>query len=912
MMHSSGVPTMSYYSYSSQNSPAATTVEPDDFQFPTVTIPPRLKNIGRKISQMSSDLMPPDVPKPDSPPRALSPLTGKKEMEVPGMGDEPVMCPFCEKPLPPSLLAAQLTSGKGEHAHRDRPRPDAMRRTASTRQGTPTNSAPLSRVTSSSNQTPGGSNQKNLSSAPDPKALMDALPVKPTDAGVPTATSESFADTVKEGDVANHTAAEKFITKDELKRWSAASGIQLPSTSPGTSKTGTQAGAVAPAKAFPLLPPPPGPAKLAGPPPPTQPVSGSNKSKFHFFRSDSQAAADEDDSDDEGMGTGGYAKLTAPGSPSDSEGEDGMKKRMGKVTAEPEEMSAARPSSEQSGEKPSSPTDQAVHVSETAERDKQEKEDDTASQVRDEQARKLLQEVLVRINDMAQSQTDLLASHSTLLTSLKIARSNLAMAEANTEMLEAQLKRASTAAANATPRGPTPRNVSSPAATSATPPAPTSLAPRSSADHARATTSPTAAASPVASAATPARASLDERARPLSLQVTANDLINAGSPTGPASAGADGGKAWGFWKGGQKKVTGALGQIHVPSASSLVNSLPSRPATPGGERTSSEYGRAAPTSPVVPFSAAIEVPRPAGRPGMAAHSNLSKSLQSPGGPGLSRSMSTTNVPSKRSTSSSGQPATVTAQEMNNMRAAYSAAVAKMDTMSKELAELKQGKVDMEAELENLSQALFEEANKMVADERRKRSEIEETLKEVREEREALRQTIKVLGGKVEDEVSKAGDESEVKPAEAEEDVMVPRDLDKHYEALSKAIHHVASGTDLPSMAETANREDITVPESISYAPALGSALGMDIPPRRMEPTIEESPQPSRAHGISMSLPAETNPWASAGGPTPTIAIKVATPSPRPELGGLEGLPEDKAGEGEAPTGLGLEMASGEK
>ena len=75
------------------------------------------------------------------------------------------------------------------------------------------------------------------------------------------------------------------------------------------------------------------------------------------------------------------------------------------------------------------------------------------------------------------------------------------------------------------------------------------------------------------------------------------------------------------------------------------------------------------------------------------------------------------------------------QEPDSLRRAYATAQKRMEGMTKELAELKKGKVDMEAELENLSQALFEEANKMVADERRKRAETEESLKELKAEKE---------------------------------------------------------------------------------------------------------------------------------------------------------------------------------
>lgn len=56
------------------------------------------------------------------------------------------------------------------------------------------------------------------------------------------------------------------------------------------------------------------------------------------------------------------------------------------------------------------------------------------------------------------------------------------------------------------------------------------------------------------------------------------------------------------------------------------------------------------------------------------------------------------------------------------------------------------KAALEAELESLSQALFEEANKMVAVERIKRAETEEELQEARREKDALRQALRVVEG----------------------------------------------------------------------------------------------------------------------------------------------------------------------
>jgi len=71
----------------------------------------------------------------------------------------------------------------------------------------------------------------------------------------------------------------------------------------------------------------------------------------------------------------------------------------------------------------------------------------------------------------------------------------------------------------------------------------------------------------------------------------------------------------------------------------------------------------------------------------------------------------------------------------------------MEALRAELSASQAAHTSLEEELESLSQALFEEANKMVKVERIKRAEMEEELNEVRQEREALRSALKVMGQK---------------------------------------------------------------------------------------------------------------------------------------------------------------------
>ncbi|WVQ85357.1 hypothetical protein IAT38_007522 [Cryptococcus sp. DSM 104549] len=975
--------TAPYYSYSTPSSPSAAS-QNQQFDFP-VAIPPRLKNIGRRISQMSNDFLPPGIDEEveererqiraravamerakrdlkaqaaagvGSAASSVAPGQGAvaqvEQVAVPGMGDEPVMCPFCDKPLPPSLFAAQLGTGEHVHAHTHERRPS---RPAVVR----TNTAPPLPTTSSPAPTP----------APAP---APAAPVEPP---VPKATAEELAAGVKEGDTANHAAAENLISESDIARWSTLAGISppdaspippvtKPSATPSPAPTSTPVPAPAPSaketKAFPLLPPPPAPAsKLTKAPPAERAAHGSGSSGksggFGFFRRGSAKKDEEDEesSDDDG-GAGGYTRLMAQGSPSDDEGDEAMERiergrgEGGKKDAEvKEEKKKEEPEVEAKDfveeEKKGEKAEEKAVVAEVKE---------IATKSGDDDVRKVLQEVLGRVNEMSKSHTALLNSHSSLLTSLKIARSNLAMAEANSEMLEAQLKQVP-----APP--PSGRIVSGPASSPITATSAGGLKPQRSTDQRSVSTSGTPR-TPVGSSL-PARASLDEKPRPTALHLPSN--AQPGNTGALSASAADSGKSWGFWNGGKKKLPGGLGNITVPSPAQMMAHLPGTPGGGGGgeSRTSGDYFRAITSPSAAPYSTALPDDRP--RPvRTATHSGgggqspgVSKSLNE--GSNLGRSLSFTNVPSAAGAGASR--GNVPTQELAKLRQAYSAAVAKMDAMSKELAELKKGKVEMEEELEGLSQALFEEANKMVADERRKRAEMEENLKEVREEREALRETIKVLGGKVEvpepaesasgqEGEEEAGKESSGVKAAATPESFAPRDLDKHFEALHKAIHHVHDGppstttTPLTSPPAAASHAPASpsIPTSLinplptpllhSAVPALGS-----IPISRTSTATPPMDIPSRP--VSVSLPAETNPWAmsledaDAGlgpavqrlEPHPEIDVTVTTPSPNPvgeltldgvESSGAGGRKEDTSGEGELPNmapGLGLEMSGG--
>ena len=431
------------------------------------------------------------------------------------------------------------------------------------------------------------------------------------------------------------------------------------------------------------------------------------------------------------------------------------------------------------------------------------------------------------------------------------------MAEANTEMMEEQLKRNSgTARVPSSGRPATSETVARPSTGSrqtsvnATP-----VAPRTGTGLVEPHT-----AGP---ASVPARRSIEERARPMSLQLPRPRSI-ANESASPSVA-SDGKGVFNFWNGGKKKLPGGLGTVNIPSPAQVIAALPSsRPGTPTGERSGFDFLAALPSIDLKPDVPPTKTPN--------ARSNAES-------PGLQRSSSHSALtslqtsPPPRQASALNPSATPHVSELSRMRQANITAQGRMVAMAKELAELKKGKIEMEAELENLSQALFEEANKMVSDERRKRAEVEDSLKEVRNEREVLKETIKVLGGRVEEENA----EEETSHAASFE----PRDLDKHYEALRKTIHHVAEGAEganLEALAATTisshnqaesqtsfgDLDNSQHPNKASFSQEKALSPVFDI--TASSNAIEITPHTASADG---PVPAESNPWSEPMPAEPT-------------------------------------------
>lgn len=279
------------------------------FDFP---LPPRLQSIGRKISQMSQDLLSDDMSARPVKAPIPEPKGGIPE-EVPGMGEEPVVCPYCSKPLPPSLFSVQ------SHNHRVK-LPPKIARSHSVTEGRRENKSLFGFTDLTDAKADPKSGGRSGAATPvekqtisgftaAPKQLLDPLPVQPSTSSDPAATAQLLLATVTTAEAANHNAADVSINDADLRRWSRIAGLSLdPPPLPRS----------APEKPIPLLAPPPGANKLVKT---VSADSEASATSFIFFRPPSSAKSgdDEDESDEEPGGGNGYKKLVAPGSPSDDE-----------------------------------------------------------------------------------------------------------------------------------------------------------------------------------------------------------------------------------------------------------------------------------------------------------------------------------------------------------------------------------------------------------------------------------------------------------------------------------------------------------------------------------------------------------------------------------------------------------------
>ena len=325
----------------------------DDFNFGVPSFPPRLANFGRKISQMGNDFLSEfDDPGPKRSIEAPKPIPSPKPEDVPGMGDEPVMCPFCEKPLPPLLFAS--------HTHATSA---AMTPTASGSATPGPGPGTLKRSNTSTGMKP-RSNVRELSRATPIREnrILEALPVVSPSAAVPSINADALRAEVTAADKANAYAAGVVVDGADLRRWAAIAGLSAPPAVP-TATPDSEIDNPIPK----IAPPPSGTTKNR---------AASDSSGFGLFKEAKakNAQGEDDDSEEEGQGNG-YAMLTGAGS--DTEDEEDKQEVL---HDEPEE-----------------------HIEEEDKLEKQESEKaptPTAPEASSEELKNVLQEVLAKLGEM--------------------------------------------------------------------------------------------------------------------------------------------------------------------------------------------------------------------------------------------------------------------------------------------------------------------------------------------------------------------------------------------------------------------------------------------------------------------------------------------------------------------------------
>ncbi|KAG8704271.1 hypothetical protein FRC09_003657 [Ceratobasidium sp. 395] len=204
----------------------------------------------------------------------------------------------------------------------------------------------------------------------------------------------------------------------------------------------------------------------------------------------------------------------------------------------------------------------------------------------------------------------------------------------------------------------------------------------------------------------------------------------------------------------------------------------------------------------------------------------------------------------------------------------------LDTEKKTSAELEKEKSRVQDEIETLTQSLFEEANKMVADERRRAAEVEALLRETEEERDAVRGAMRVVEGEngrlreLSASVQMNGGEGQTKDEEGTGGVDgIARDGTN--EVSKSAPTEVITAR--PGSSHSSHEGDRSTRKSEEVStPANGvdsTNPSTDVLPLPIAPIHSSSPDPWGANGASGSssppktppsiyaLPTETSPWA---------------------------------------------------
>ncbi|KAG9121142.1 hypothetical protein FRC07_003029 [Ceratobasidium sp. 392] len=193
-------------------------------------------------------------------------------------------------------------------------------------------------------------------------------------------------------------------------------------------------------------------------------------------------------------------------------------------------------------------------------------------------------------------------------------------------------------------------------------------------------------------------------------------------------------------------------------------------------------------------------------------------------------------------------------------------------------ELEKEKSRVQDEIESLTQSLFEEANKMVAQERRRAAEVEALLRETEEERDAVRGAMRVVEGengrlrelsnRISEEASRVSEES-TRPAPASTS-------EPTKSAPSESIR--PDTPPRPGSSHSSHEGDTSIrkDEHEISTPVNGADsknVSTDVLPTPIPPIPESSPDPWKAQAANgtssppktppriFALPTETSPWA---------------------------------------------------
>ncbi|KAM5533740.1 hypothetical protein V8D89_012613 [Ganoderma adspersum] len=184
------------------------------------------------------------------------------------------------------------------------------------------------------------------------------------------------------------------------------------------------------------------------------------------------------------------------------------------------------------------------------------------------------------------------------------------------------------------------------------------------------------------------------------------------------------------------------------------------------------------------------------------------------------------------------------------------------------------KIALEAEIESLSQALFEEANKMVATERMKLAETEEQLREAREQSEALKNVLRLF----ERDTEAASTRTHVVDGIVEDDTVPLRS--RRHRASSSAVGIKSPSSGIPSPEQSR-------PATPSYSPNDGPPSARTIVAGPSSPPSIPSPnetigstEPPDPPGAKLVVSVSTDSEASTLSTSTTTTLRIS-PSPSP-------------------------------